>query len=128
MAYDRETFKDRVEEHISGAWIEFYKATLASKNGHHKWVHHWRTEVRNLLDRSLFAAIKHDVRGFKDKRKAIDQVVASVRAKDDSFRRSAEFIIKRDFKTTKLRRPLDDADFENFWARVQEAIDVALAT
>jgi len=126
MAYDRETFKDRVEEHISGAWIEFYKARLAAKNGHHKWVQHWDTEVRTLLDRALFAAIKHDVRGFKDKRRAIDQVVESVRAKDASFRRSAEHIIMRDFKVTKLRRHLDDADRVAFWARVDEAIDVAL--
>jgi hypothetical protein len=26
MAYNRETFKDKVEEHVSGALLEFYKA------------------------------------------------------------------------------------------------------
>ena len=126
MAYDRQTFKDRVEEHVIGAYIEFYKARLAQKNGKTKWVQHWMTEVRNLLDRALFATIKHDVRGFKDKRKAIDQVIASVRGKDDSFRRSAEFIIKRDFQVTKLPVHLDQHDYDTFWSRVESTVEAAL--
>lgn len=31
MAYNRETFKDKVEEHVGGAYLEFYKATLANR-------------------------------------------------------------------------------------------------
>ena len=33
MAYDRETFKNHIEQHLGGALLEFYKAQLAEKNG-----------------------------------------------------------------------------------------------
>ncbi|MBI2372374.1 MAG: hypothetical protein HYV07_00105 [Deltaproteobacteria bacterium] len=46
MAWNREAFKNRVEEHLGGALLEFYKAQLAEKNGQTKWVRHWRSEVR----------------------------------------------------------------------------------
>lgn len=126
MAYDRQTFKNRIQEYISGAWLEFYKATLATKIGQTEWVQHWRTEVRNLLDRSLVAAIKHDIRGFRDKRKAISEVVASMKKKDLSYRRSAEMVVKKDYGITKLNASLDDTDSERFWTLVEQAIEIGL--
>lgn len=127
MAYNRETFKDKVEEHIGGAYLEFYKAALATKNGQKEWVTHWMTEVRNLLDRNLFTVIKHEVRGFKDRRKALAEVIALMKLKDDSYRRAAEHVVKRDYKLPKLKTTLDDNDTAAFWKRVEDAVEVGFA-
>ena len=63
MAYNRQAFKDKIEEHVGGAFLEFYKATLAKKNGRTEWVQHWMTEVRNLIDRNLIVVLTHECRG-----------------------------------------------------------------
>ena len=127
MAYNRSTFKDKLEENIGGALLEFYKATLAKKIGQTHWVQHWNTEVRNLLDRNLVTVLKHEIRGFKDRRKALDEIIFALKAKDESYRRSAELVVKRDYKLTKLRARLDDKDTAAFWARVDAAIEVGFA-
>lgn len=122
MAYDRNTFKDKVEEYISGAWLEFYKARLATKNGHTRWVAHWQSEVRSLLGRLDVVVVRHTVRGFLDRRKAIDQVVAHMQSRDNHFRRVAENTIKVDYNLKRLRVSLDDVDREDFWALVEIAV------
>ncbi len=127
MAYDRETFKDKAQECIGCAYLEFCKATLARKNGRSQWVPYWMAEVQTLLDRNLVTVIKHEVRGFKDRRKALAEVIASLKAKDMSYRASAEHVVKRDYKLTKLTSKLDDKDTEAFWARVEEAIEIGFA-
>jgi hypothetical protein len=123
MAYKRQTFKDRVEEHISGAILEFYKAQLAEKNGYTEWVKHWRTEVKNLLERSLVAALFHDIRGFKNRKKAFDEVVISIKGKDRGYRTAAKHQVTRDFEVRKLKTDLDDNDTKAFWALVKRATD-----
>jgi hypothetical protein len=127
MAWDRETFKDRVEEHVIGAYLEFYKATLGRKNGKTKWVDHWMTEVRGLLDRNLVGAIRHDIRGFKDKRKALAEVVARLKMKDEGFRRSAERVVIRDYGLKKIKVEIDDTDTAAFWKRVEDAVEIGFA-
>jgi hypothetical protein len=49
MANNRQTFKRKITEHLTGALGEFYKATLAKKNGYSKWTIHWMTEVHGLI-------------------------------------------------------------------------------
>lgn len=127
MAYDRETFKDKVEEHIGGALLEFYKATLAKRIGKTEWVQHWTTEVKNLLDRNLVTVLRHEIRGFKVRKKALDEVITALKAKDVGYRRSAERIILRDYKLKKLTAELSDTDTAAFWERVEAAVDVGLA-
>jgi len=127
MAYNREAFKDKVEEHVGGAWLEFYKATLATRIGQKQWVTHWNTEVRNLLDRNLVSVLRHEIRGFKDRRKALEEVLAALKAKDAGYRRSAEYIIKRDYKLSKLKAEIDDKDSDAFWVRVDTAVEAGLA-
>jgi hypothetical protein len=127
MAYRREDFKNKVEEHIGGALLEFYKARLASKNGESKWVTHWNTEVRNLVERSFVAALLHRIRGFSDRRRALNEVFASMREDDASYRRAATSIVKRDFGVTKLKKPLDDTDTDAFWAMVERAAELVLS-
>lgn len=127
MAYNRETFKDRVEEYIGGAWLEFYKARLATKNGKTKWVDHWMSEVRSLLTRFQFLIIDHEIRGFKNRRKAIAQVILLMQKKDPNYRRGATSIVKKDFAITRLRFDLDATDRDEFWGLVQLAIDEGLS-
>lgn len=127
MAYDRQTFKDKVEEHVGGALLEFYKATLARKNGQTRWVQHWMTEVHTLLDHNLVLVIHHDVRGFKDLRKALNEVVARLKVKDGGYRVTAEHQVKRDFALKRLKAELDNADTATFWERVDAAVEAAFA-
>jgi len=126
MAYSRETFKDKVEEHIRGALLEFYKARLATKNQQIKWVRHWMTEVHTLLDFSLFSSLRHGVKGFKDRSKAVEEVISSIKKEDSSYRRIAETIIKRDYGITKVKNKIDNIDTKEFWSRVRVIIDTAL--
>jgi hypothetical protein len=123
-AYDRNTFKDKVEEHLTGALGEFYKATLARRNHQTDWVQHWESEVWQLLNRSLYAAVVHDVRGCRNKRLAVDQVVASMQKRDARFQRHATAIVERDYKL-RVRKFLDDTDTHTFWTLAGEAIDRA---
>jgi hypothetical protein len=127
MAYDRNEFRNKLEEHIGGAYLEFYKARLASKNGQTKWVKHWLTEVRQLLDRNLVAAMLHEIRGFKDRRKVYEQVCTAMKAKDAGYRLAAENTVLRDYGLRKVRMLLDDQDTTNFWALVEQAVDTGLA-
>lgn len=122
MAWRREEFKNRVEEYLSGALLEFYKARLAEKNGHKKWVAHWKSEVRTLLQRSLVSALMHEVKGFRDRQKAFEEVVRRLRSKDSSFRNIAENQITRDFNLRKVRFQLDGKDMNSFWEEVQKSV------
>jgi hypothetical protein len=127
MAYNREVFKDKVEEHVGGALLEFYKASLAKKNiGRDPWIDHWLKEVRQLLDVNLVIALKHGIKGFKDRKKALNEVIGRLQAKDLSYRKSAELIIKKDYKIRDLTKGLDNRDTVTFWKRVQDAIEVGL--
>jgi hypothetical protein len=126
MAYKRMDFKNKVESHLTGAIVEFYKATLATKNGQTKWVQHWLTEVKQLVDRNLPFEILHPIRGFKDRSKAFAEAVAEIKAGDDRYRRYAETTIIKDYKLKKLKAELDDADTTAFWTRVDEVAARAL--
>jgi hypothetical protein len=127
MAYNRETFKDKVEEHVGGALLEFYKATLGQKNEQTEWVTHWMTEVRSLLDRNLVTVIKHSLRGFRDRQKAMNEVFANLKKKDASYRRSAEAVVKKDYKLTKVKVGIGDEDTATFWKQVDDAVKIGLA-
>ena len=126
MAYARDDFKNKVEEHLSGALLEFYKARLAQKNGQIRWVEHWMGEVRRLLELSLVAALLHPIRGFRDRRKALNEAIDEIKAVDAGYRRTAENVIKRDYGLAKARRRVDDEDTSAFWEMVANATAPAL--
>lgn len=128
MAYNRSVFKDKIEEHVGGALLEFYKATLAKKNiGKHPWIDHWFKEVRQLLDVNLVLALKHEIKGFKDKNKALNEVFSRLQTKDLSYRKSAELTIKKDYEMRDLPKKLDNKDIDEFWKRVKNAVELGLA-
>jgi hypothetical protein len=127
MAYKRNDFKDKVKECLSGAIVEFYKARLALKNGRTKWTVHWMTEVKQLVDRRLPEEIRHNVRGFTDRRKAFDEAAKEIQEDDERFRRRAGGIVKKDYGLRKLREKLAPEDTAEFWSRVDAAVDVSFA-
>src|SRR2546422_9159334 len=90
MAYDRETFKDKVEEKAGGALLEHYKACLARATRQTKWVEHWETEVDRLLNTELVVVLLHSIKGFKDRKKAAREVLDHLRSLDTRYRRAAE--------------------------------------
>lgn len=129
MAYDRETFKNKIEEHLRGALGEFYKAQLAEKNGYVQWVVHWRTEVTRLLEYGLFSALRHTLKSSirpSGRRKAFLEVQANVQADDAAYRRWATNVVLRDFRAKTLTAFLDDADTARFWQQVKQVSDEAL--
>jgi hypothetical protein len=126
MAYDRATFRAKVREHVGGAWLEFYKARLAEKNGQTKWVRHWKTEVKTLLERSLVAALLYPIKGFKDRSKALAAELAELAKADSGYRRTAENTVLRDYGLRRLGVHLDDQDAEDFWKLVNLAAEPAL--
>lgn len=125
MAYNRETFKNRLGEYLSGALGEFYKSRLAEKNGHTKWVQHWRTESDRLII-SFGYALAYEIRGFKDRRKALNEVVTYLQSRDSSYRRMATGQILRDYKITRIAAPIDDEDTETFWVQALSHADFIL--
>lgn len=126
MAYDRAKFRDKVREYVGGAWLEFYKARLAEKNGQTKWVRHWKTEVKVLLERSLVAALLYPIKGFKDRSKAFEAELAELKKSDSGYRTTAENTILRDYGLRKVRVHLDDQDARDFWDLVERAAEPAL--
>jgi hypothetical protein len=126
MAYKRSEYKNKIESPLTGAIVEFYKATLARKNAQTRWVDHWMSEVEQHLQTKLVAEILHPIRGFTDRRKAFDEAVVEIKHGDGSYRRYAEHTVKRDYKLAKLRAKLDEADTAAFWKLVEDAAEPAL--
>lgn len=125
MAYSRQQFKDRVEEKVGGALLEFYKAECATANGFTRWVEHWRNEATRLLG-ELQIVLLHEVRGFRDRRKALAEVLRYLESKDASYRRIAEHAVTRDFQVKKLRQRTPAGSMRTFFDMTQDAAEIAL--
>ena len=135
MAYKRSEFKNKVEECVNGAMLEYFKATIALGMGQIEWTQHWLTEVRNLIDYKLMSVVRHEIRGFTDRQKAVNEVVNKFidydERKIDGFIRSAAMIIKNDFKLdTKvqdLAKLVNKTHKQRFWERVNKSVETGLA-
>jgi hypothetical protein len=125
MAYSRQQFKNRVEEKVGGALLEFYKAECAQANGFTRWVQHWRTEVERLLG-ELEIVLIHEIRGFRDRNKAFDEVIQYVQGNDRTYRKIAANAVTRNFKAKRLRHGVPAAATETFYAQVTETARNAL--
>jgi len=125
-AYKREDFKNKIQSHLTGAIVEFYKARLAKKNGQTRWVAHWKGEVKQLVEYRLVAEVLHPIRGFKGRRKAHEEAVTEMKECDRIYRTYAMTTLMKDCKLTKLKQSLDDGDTEAFWRYVEGVADSAL--
>lgn len=86
---------------------------------------HWQSEVKRLLG-ELQVVLLYEIRGFKDRRKAYEEVVDYLQAKDNSYRRVAQRAVVRDFKVKKLTHPVPEETTAVFFQMVQEAAAIAL--
>jgi hypothetical protein len=125
MAYSRQEFKSRVEEKVGGALLEFYKAECAAANRLTRWVQHWRSETSRLLD-ELQVVLLHEIRGFRNRRKAFVEVLEYLDRKDPAYRRAAESAVVRDFKLKKLRQGVPSEAAERFLGMVWESAESVL--
>jgi hypothetical protein len=123
MAYNREQFKDRVEEKVGGALLEYYKAALASLHQQTRWVEHWQSEVDRLIDTELVVVLLHSIKGFKDRKKAAQEVIEHLHGIDERYRRAAGRIVKRDYGLKRPAAPIPEEIAEQFYQRVEETIE-----
>jgi len=126
MSYDRNTFKNRVGEKIGGAFLEFCKARLARKIGKMRWVTHWESEVKELLYEGLMYILRHKVKGCKNKRKAVNEVIEYIKSEEVGYKRSAEYVVKKDYGLVDLRVHLNNKDIQVFWDQVEEIVNISL--
>jgi hypothetical protein len=119
MAYDRNSFKDKVEEKVGGALLEYYKAELGRLNHQFRWVEHWEGEVTRLLDTELVVVLLHSIKGFKDRKKAAHEVLQHLQSIDSQYRRAAERIVRRDYGLNRLAASINDQHTQTFFDRVE---------
>lgn len=123
FSYSRSNYKDQLEHILRGAIREFYKAEFALANGERTYVVHWLRESGDLLAQ-FSALLKHPVKGCRNRRKAIEEVLKSVRADDRHFRRVAKNIICRDFKGD-FKIPIPTEATSRFYKLVDAEIEAA---
>ena len=122
MAYDREQFKNKVEEKVGGALLECYKAALATLEGKARWVQHWQAAADRLINSELVVVLLHSIKGFRDRRKAAAEVIQHLRSVDNQYQRAAEHTIRRDYGLKKLRASITDQITGEFYGNVQSVI------
>jgi hypothetical protein len=124
MAHDRNSFKNALEGFLGGALGEFYKARLATNNGESRWVLHWTQEAYDLVDQAVAVFVDHPIGGFKDRSRALQEVMEHLESRDRSYRTRATNAILRDFKRKRLKVKLNDRDTEAFWLMVEQNVKV----
>lgn len=123
MAFSREQFQDKVEEKLAGALLEHLKANLAVASGQTKWVRHWKSEAHRLLEIDFVIVLLHRIKGFKNRRKAADEVLAHLRAAAPNYVRSAAQIIKKDYSLKKTPDVVPDDALASFFRRVEQILE-----
>ena len=124
-AYDRKRYKEEIEGKIVGALSEYYKSRLATKNGFTYLVVHWNSEFERIIGKELEPIIRHHT-SFKDKSKAIQEVISEYQTDDKSFRTYAYNDICKVFKVKKLKHAITDNDAADFWKAVQWVVKNSL--
>ena len=124
MAYDRDAFKNAIEEHIGFALLEFYRAKLAMRSRSAGWTADRIAKICDRLERSIVVTILHDIRGFTDRHGAIEEAINEVKRDDEKFRRVADAMILTASKARRLRTSISDEDSSEFWVFLDAAVEV----
>jgi hypothetical protein len=119
MAFTRSVFKDQLEHKLTGALIHFYQIKYARANSKQKWVNHWSTELKRLLD-EFQALLLHSIKGNWNRTRAAREVVTAMN-NSDRYRVAAYNTVCRDFKQ-KLPKNLPDQSAAKFWTKVDNII------
>lgn len=140
MAYDRETFMDRIIEKLMGGFREFYKSRLAIKEltarrklkktvpaalASQKWVDHWEQEAQRLLVEELEDVLKHKLK-IKGREKAANAALLAFLETNHKDRVSAATrIVGKDYKLPEVIASIDEEDVRAALALVEEAFTEA---
>lgn len=126
MAFDRNTFKDKLQDILGGALTHFYMVKLAELNGQTKWVQHWANEVDRLINMDAVRVMVSQTKGKWDKRKALHQSLADVQAADHGYRRVASNYVAKVYRLKKIKEDLLAGLEDQFLDMVQHAVDDSL--
>jgi hypothetical protein len=126
MAFDRKTFKDKLQDILGGAITHFYMVQLATLNKQSKWVKHWQSEVDRLINMDAVRVLVSRTKGNWDKRKALAESMADVAAADEAYRRTAANYVNKVYRLKKVNRKLPDDIQSDFYAAVESAAEHAL--
>jgi hypothetical protein len=126
MAFDRKTFKNRLQDILGGAITHFYMVRLAELNRQSKWVSHWRGEIDRLVNMDTVRILVSEIKGNWDKRKALEESLRDVQAADAGYRRVAANYIGKVYNLKKLNRQLPAEVEVKFYSMVREAAERAL--
>jgi hypothetical protein len=100
---------------------------LATLNHQTKWVRHWQTEIDRLINMDTVRVLVSDIKGKWDKKKALAESLADVRAADRGYRRVAANYVAKVYKLKKINQQLPAGVDEPFYALVQQAAEAALS-
>jgi hypothetical protein len=126
MAFDRKTFKDKLQDILGGALTHYYMVKLAELNEQTKWVQHWMSEVDRLINMDTVRFLVSRTKGKWDKRKALQESLDDVRAADSGYRKVAANYVARVYRLKKIDQDLPASVDEQFLAMVQQAAEDAL--
>jgi hypothetical protein len=126
MAFDRKTFKDRLQDILGGAITHFYMVKVAELNGETRWVQHWLTELDRLINMDVVRILVSQTKGKWDKRKALKESVADIRAADQGYRRVAANYVAKVYRLKKIRTELPGGMEKEFHDMLDAAVEHAL--
>lgn len=125
MAIDRQSYIDNIEHRLTGAFMEFCKATIATNEGQTTWVQHWTTEWKGLLKELLQKDLLRPTKGWKDKQKAAKTAIANFRRQDLAIQKSAARVVRSDFTLAHTPAVPTAEQVELFYTAVQEKMALA---
>jgi hypothetical protein len=126
MAFNRQTFTDKLQFILSGALTHYYMVELARLNGQTKWVQHWKNEVERLINFDTVQVLVANIKGKWDKKKALEESLSDVRTADSGYRRIAANYVAKVYQLKKTKQNLPAGVEDEFYEMVHETAERAL--
>lgn len=120
MARNREQYKDDSIQRLVGGLHEYLKHTIAkelyakNKIDSLKWVDHWETEYKSLIDVQLRAVLLADINNFKNRKLAFKEALTYFDTQIKRIITGAKNQIKRDFGLQRLYKVDTNSKIEAF--------------
>jgi len=132
MAFNREGFKNRIEEYLTGAIHEYLAARIGEAIGMTEYIAHWDNETDRLLNAQLStyfltASLKFNS-SYVSRKKAYDEVASDMRGKEKICLSIAaahvKQILTRKNKPSKIKKANYHPEewFKKFWEMAEECV------
>ena len=126
MAFDRKTFKDKLQDILGGALTHFFMVEFAVVNKQTKWVKHWQTEVERLVNMDTVRVLVSEIKGSWDKSKALAESLADIEAAEAGYRRVAANYVAKVYKLKKINKKVPAEIQKGFYDMVKQTAEDAL--